>query len=151
MEKKEPPMHPTTREAAHKAIQAVLAVEPDLSANGFGPYGGAMKLIEADAEFQKDRAHMLDDDSCKQFERACAWLSRRTPIKSFNKSRTSYGLKHTVESWHRDNGVKGDVYVSNGVFIAAALHMGFRYHRVHQWRSPNCFFNISEKSIKESA
>lgn len=48
-----------------------------------------------------------------------------------------------VEKWARTTG-KDDYYVSNGAFIAAAIHMGFDWKP--DFDSPNVRFNISGKS-----
>jgi hypothetical protein len=55
----------------------------------------------------------------------------------------SYSLKHRVERWATRRGVE-DYYVSNGAFIAAAIHCGF----TQKWiiDTPNVWFNISKRS-----
>lgn len=79
----------------------------------------------------------------KEFAVCCEWLSGCTKRKTINMSYSSYGLKHMVEARAKKQG-RMDYYVSNGAFIAAAIHMGF------DWRpdfdSPNARFNISKKS-----
>ena len=61
------------------------------------------------------------------------WLRGQTKRKTLNKSGTSYGLKHVAE---RDVG-----YITNGVFIAAAVAEGFRVVRIRE--TPNAWLNIS--------
>ena len=48
-----------------------------------------------------------------------------------------------VEAWMKRLG-SDDYYVSNGAFIAAAIHMGFDWKP--DFDSPNVRFNISKKS-----
>lgn len=68
------------------------------------------------------------------------------PITKINKNENSYSLKHIVEHIlaKETNGVIN--YISNGTFILAMYSCGFRI-----WRTKgdkNCFFNVSEKSVK---
>ena len=57
---------------------------------------------------------MLTPEAVDQFRRAGDWLKRQPRTKNINKrAGTSYGLKEEVEA---ESG-----YVSNGMFIAAAI------------------------------
>ncbi len=71
------------------------------------------------------------------FRNACKWLTQVKKIKSINYKHSSYGLKHIAEE---EIG-----YVSNGAFIAAAIHCGFDVKEYCDW--PNVHFNMSNKSI----
>ena len=68
-----------------------------------------------------------------------------TKIKSFNKKHSSYGLKHILEK--RIPNLNRKKYITNGSLIAAMIICGFKYKR--KALTPNCFFNISEKSINK--
>ena len=71
------------------------------------------------------------------------------PIESINNRRSSYGLKHIVERYlnKETNGVI--YYVSNGTLILAMYDAGYKIKRSNlNHPSPNCSFNVSEKSIK---
>jgi hypothetical protein len=70
--------------------------------------------------------------------KVCEWLASTRRAKAINRHRTSYGLKHTAE-------LQIGEYVSNGVFIAAAIHCGFSY-RV-DGDSPYMMFAMSERSL----
>jgi hypothetical protein len=72
--------------------------------------------------------------SLAQFMAARGWLRRFSKIRALNRRGTSYGLKHCAED---DIG-----YVTNGVFIAAAITEGFNVRRV----GPNAWFNISTEA-----
>ena len=50
-------------------------------------------------------------------------------IKAIRYNLGSYTLKHSVEYYHRQLNHFDDAYVSNGAFICAALHMGFKVIR----------------------
>ncbi len=67
-------------------------------------------------------------------------LSCHESIQGINERHSSYGLKHMIEH----SGAAD--YVTNGAFIAAAIHAGFTYKLTPH--SPNVMFNISEKSLK---
>lgn len=60
-----------------------------------------------------------------------------TKIKGFNKSRTSYGLKHVLERHIGE-------YVSNGELIYAMHLEGFKIQR----ENINCLFNFSTTSLR---
>lgn len=79
----------------------------------------------------------------REFSLCCEWLRDCQKRKTINTSFSSYGLKHMVEKWARKTG-KDDYYVSNGAFIAAAIHMDFDWKP--DFDSPNVRFNISGKS-----
>ncbi len=79
----------------------------------------------------------------REFSLCCEWLQGCKPRKTINTSISSYRLKHMVEAWARKID-RDDSYVSNGAFIAAAIHMGFDWKP--DFDSPNVRFNISGKS-----
>jgi hypothetical protein len=79
----------------------------------------------------------------REFGVCCEWLKGCVRRKTVNASISSYTLKHMVEAWAKKSG-RDDYYVSNGSFIAAAIHMGFAYKE--DFDSPNVRFNISKKS-----
>ena len=61
-------------------------------------------------------------------------MRRHGKRKTLNKRGTSYGLKHVCE---KDIG-----YITNGVFIAAAIAEEFWVKRC-DWSSPNAWLNIT--------
>ncbi len=64
------------------------------------------------------------------------WIKHRFwERKTINCNRSSYGLKHDMES-------ETGIYVSNGSFIEAAMLLGYRMKPDY----PNCFFNMSIKT-----
>jgi len=93
-----------------------------------------------DAQFQQERNKMLTNNALEQFKSACDWVRLMKPIKTIYPRPSSYGLKHTAENYM-------DTYITNGVFIAAALHFGYQY-RLCRADSPNCSFNMSKMTIK---
>lgn len=68
------------------------------------------------------------------------------PISSINKTHSSYGLKHLIERIIANETNQQINYVSNGALILAMYDAGFRICRMSN--SPNCFFNVSERSVK---
>lgn len=69
-----------------------------------------------------------------------------SPIQTFNLSSTSYGLKHLVEYALKIE-TNGEInYVSNGTLILAMYDVGYRIKR-KEGSSPNCYFNVSKKSV----
>lgn len=120
-------------------IEAVIAKVPQLNDFGIGLFGGGKgKTAEQrEVEFKQNQEDLLNN--VEVFERVCEWLARKEKIKSKNPHHTSYGLKHIAEQ-------QIGTYVTNGVFIAAAIHCGFPYYLIPD--SPNVQFGISEKSLK---
>lgn len=76
-----------------------------------------------------------------QVARCRMWLNRFAEYRrDVNRSITSYGLKHQVESAWAD-GDPSHTYCSNGAFIMAAALEGFSLEL--DGRGPNCRFNIA--------
>lgn len=90
-----------------------------------------------------------------QVDAAREWIrAHARPRKTLNTTRSSYGLKHSVEASSCGAGlvylqrdpqgrmwVSKRRYVSNGAFIAAAILEGFLAVRC-RWNSPNVYFNM---------
>jgi hypothetical protein len=126
-------MTPAEIAAADAAMADVLEREPVLSDNGFKH--GDIK----EAEFLNWREDIRRPASPAGFMVARGWLKQFGKIKALNKRGSSYGLKHVAA---RDIG-----YVTNGVFIAAAIAEGFIVRRAGAFGdSPNAWFNISAKA-----
>ena len=119
-------------------IITVLKEVPDLTDFGIGLFenGRGLTSEEYRKKFKSEQERLIE--STEEFERVCQWLYQIDKIKTINNKRGSYGLKHIAE---REVG-----YITNGVFIAAAIHSGFKY-KIYPG-SPNVSFNMSEKSIK---
>lgn len=120
-------------------IESVIKKIPSLTDFGIGLFDGGRNLgrKEYEEQFKRNQEDLLE--SVAAFEKACEWLEQIKKIKTINRKRSSYGLKHVAE---KDIG-----YITNGVFIAAAVHSGFEYKMYDN--SPNVAFNMSEKSIKQ--
>lgn len=125
-----------TIEEAKVDMTAVLEREPQLGDFGFGVYDSRNKTPEQlEAKLRKEREEILLPRSLEQFAVAREWLRRFNKTKAVNQRRgTSYGLKHVAA---HETG-----YVTNGVFIAAAIAEGFAIERV----GPNARLNISTKA-----
>lgn len=121
-------------------IAAVMGKVPGLNAFGVG-YCDEMRGRRRSQEDRErwmrgQEAALLDDtDGCSRAE---AWLRDKVKRKTVNPLRSSYGLKHLAE---REVG-----YITNGAFIAAAVHLGFSYEV--DPHSPNPRIGISERCLK---
>lgn len=127
--------------APRTAIQAILNGQPELCANGFKSYARHRSLEEEAEYFVTSRQAMLDVPYVAQFVRALAFLETKQKGASVSRKRTSYGYKHDAEGFHRAADPDGDPYVANGMFIAAAMHLGFTIKR--DGFGPNAFINIA--------
>jgi hypothetical protein len=134
-----PPFKYRHVEEVRAEIAAVLEREPELSSFGFGKFRPSDDLFAL-------RADALTEDSCQEFEKALAWLAQLKPTASLNRNATSYSYKHEVERWFETT-YQGNSYVANGMFIAAALHLGLRVKRAeYEGRgTPNAYVNLPQK------
>lgn len=116
------------------AITAMMAREPDLSRDG-------MRTRRNASLFPTSRPAMLEEAAIAEFRRAVEWPGTVRQTGRINSKRVSYGYKHEVERYHAARYPGQPDYVSNGMFIAAALHLGFRIKR-DDWDSPNVLLNL---------
>ncbi len=129
--------------AERDAIKLVLAQEATLTRFGLGVFEPWRKTPEQrEAELIKGREAMLLPYHMGEFIRARDFLSQFAHRATINTKISSYSLKDQAERFYRERGVS-DCYVSNGLFIAAAIHLGFKIKRVRD--SPNPYFNLGSK------
>ena len=101
------------------------------------------KTAAENNEIFKNQRESFANSGYHEFTLCCEWLKNCRQRKTINTSISSYTLKDMVEAWAKESG-RGNQYVSNGAFIAAAIHMGFDLKP--DLDSPNARFNISGKS-----
>ena len=123
-----------------KKLATVMKKEPQLNHFGIGVFAERRKTpAEAAEELKKNRERLRQCIS--DIEWTVEWLKTNiVPIQTISRNRTSYGLKHIAEKFSPNK------YLSNGVFITAAIIAGYPY-RTHPG-SPNVSFGMSERSIK---
>ena len=121
-------------------IRAVVSQLPQLTDFGVGIFqnGRGLSEVERNKKIKEEQEALIQ--SVEAFNKTCSWLSQIDKLKNINYKHSSYGLKHIAEN---DIG-----YITNGVFIAAAIHCGFEFKT--EFGSPNVCFNMSEKSIKNA-
>ena len=150
------------RAAAQVAINDVLDKMPRLSIHGIGfgrPQRNQDKIWETPqqcyAKFVERRQECRGQHAAEEFLLALALLSRVQPTKTVMSASGSYRLKHIGENdacSYPEGGKLGPRYVANGMLIAAAVHMGFRY-KTHVdnlgYDTLNASFNMSKRSIDD--
>lgn len=122
-------------------LAITMAKEPFLTDFGIGLHENHRTLPknERDAIFGKQRDAL--GKSGEAIGKTVDWLQKYIqPIKTINTKHSSYNLKHIAE---KDIG-----YITNGVFIAAAIIADYPY-KIEDG-SPNPYFGMSEKSVKEA-
>ncbi len=129
-------MTPDEMAAAADDMAAVLERQPQLGISGFGVFTRAKTRSDRAAELGRSRNSIRQPGALAQFMAARRWLSRFGKIKAINKRGSSYGLNHVAE---HETG-----YITNGVFIAAAIAEGFTVERAEG--GPNAWFNISSEA-----
>lgn len=123
------------------AIAAVMEQQSELSSRGFRTWNGRRTQKENADDFHADREEMLKPSSVAEFMRAVAYLQTKEKSRTVSRKNTSYGYKHQAERFHEDRAPGVSHYVSNGLLIVAALHLGFTVKR--DGNSPNAFINIA--------
>jgi hypothetical protein len=121
--------------AMEMRLAIVMKTEPLLNAFGMGV--GEIRLRTEDywTALAKDRVRLRGD--LAKVELTAKWLRLHIKrIKTINTRSSSYGLKHVVE---REIG-----YITNGVFIAAAMIEGYPYRTRRNF--PNVYFGMSQQS-----
>ena len=132
-------------------IRAVMTEHDQLTHHGFGVYNGdRISVSEWRSRYAKSRDEMLGASAIGEFERACEYLAKlettRAPTTVFH----TYNLKHSAERWHRHCGIEGRWdrdYVSNGMLLTAAFHLGLRVRRASATSSVG-YLNVSTTSVR---
>lgn len=114
--------------AALSDMRQILANEPELGDFGYRHL--------RHAQLAEDRETISEPRSLAQFLATRQWLRRFEKRKTLNRKGSSYGLKHVAET---DIG-----YMTNGVFIAAAIAEGFAVKRFED--TPNALLNITQRA-----
>lgn len=126
---------------ARADIEAVMAQAPQLTHFGFGVFDAHERTPEQrKAELAKGRQEMLTAGAVYEFTLAREFLARRGKRATINNSSSSYGLKHQAEHTCGE-------YISNGMLIAAAIHLGFKIKR----DGPNAYLNIASERTGASS
>jgi hypothetical protein len=148
--------------SAHAAIIGVLDSLPRLHIHGIGfgqpqrnADGSRQTLEQQYAEFIERREECRDRHAAEAFLRSLALLTRVTATKTVRSGTGSYRLKHVAENYvceYPEGEKLGPDYVPNGMLIAAALHMGFKYkaHVDHLgYDTQTLTFNMSKAVIDD--
>jgi hypothetical protein len=150
------------RAAAQVAINDVLDKMPRLSIHGIGfgrPQRNQDKTWETPqqsyAKFVERRQECQGLHAAEEFLLALALLARVQPTTTITSGSGSYRLKHIAENYactYPEGSKLGPQYVPNGMLIAAAVHMGFRYKTYFDdlgYDLPNVNFNMVKRSIDD--
>ena len=129
-----------TKTKVVKKLRQIMKEQPRLTDYGMGVYD-SKRLTPKEykkklAQERKDLRESIDDITW-----TVNWLETNImPIKTLNRRHSSYGLKHIAEKQSPKK------YITNGVFIAAALIVGYKGKLNHT----NPYFAMSERSIKQA-
>lgn len=115
-------------ERAEQVIKAMANSEKNLSYYGY--------RHPEHKNFPENRADFLKRDAAEEFVRAAEWLAAEVARGTLGRSKGSYSLKHDAEE------ATGG-YISNGMLIAAAIHMGLKVRRIPD--TPNAEISIPIK------
>lgn len=115
----------TTREQAITYIQSAMAhpkIGDRLTVEGYG-------TDSPESDFEALRSQLLSDDSVRRVQLAADWLLTRPHRQRPDFSISSYGWKHQAERDLRAGGRTGDLYITSGALICAAIGLGFSAER----------------------
>lgn len=120
-------------------LMALCQAHPTLTYQGFDPAGAVRSQRPAHAEFLAEREALLSASS--EFIDVVAWLEKNSKqqTKTLNQLAHSYNWKHVAEK------ALGR-YVSNGVFIAAALQVGLQVKHIEG--TLNAHVNLSQDFLQ---
>jgi hypothetical protein len=150
------------RVAAQVAIQAALDALPRLHIHGIG-FGRPQRNADGSrqtpkqqyAEFEERREECFGEHAAEAFLRSLALLARVRETRTIRSGTGSYRLKHIAENYvctYPEGGKLGPAYVPNGMLIAAALHMGFKYKTYVDdlgYDTLNASFNMSKTVVDD--
>jgi hypothetical protein len=125
-------------------LKRVLEKMPELTIHGYGTAKEGARLtyvLKADAPEQHKKSQDELFGRLEIMQHAADWLAHFPKVKTFDKERTSYSLKHRFSSEMREELGRGS-YIENGAFIAAAIHADFECKAYPP--SPNVCFNIGK-------
>lgn len=139
----------TPREAGD-AVAAVQKKAPALTTFGIGIPDDPLKIqAQLEADMRDASADMMRDFCLRQFIRACAYLETRVKSEKMNTSMDSSSIKYHAQAFNTKLGRElVEHYISNGMLIAAAIHMGFTCRIAPA--NINVYMNIDEPSVKQN-
>ncbi len=146
-----------SRSMAKVVVERILNEHQSLTPRGFDHSGivydsdRSLTFQGRQLEFEYRRKEAMHDRSMDEFELAMIYLEMQGRRKTINHNFSSYGLKHRAEGLSRREGKHTHLgnYVSNGMFIVAALASGFQVQQIG--RTYNACFNISSRTIRSTA
>jgi hypothetical protein len=152
--------HPRASQCSFIQVLRVMTEHTDISTHGLASFDPKLAPDWYTGRWRQDgldtteklseaksfrRAEMLSAENVKAFERCCKWLSWTTRTRTINQKIGTYRLKHKVERYWQRFFPEEDYYVPEGMFTAAAFHLGFEVRRVP--RNTNANINISMRHL----
>lgn len=131
-------------EATMRRIRKVADQFPRMTLNGLNPYIGFRSVYKTRADWENSRAGFMGAETVEMFLKSELWLAQCKKGAKVYKGQSSYGMKHSVERWLKQNHPEVHYYVANGAFIAAAVANGFEVEEVGEG-GLNCCINIATK------
>ncbi|MDD3668772.1 MAG: hypothetical protein PHX68_00520 [Alphaproteobacteria bacterium] len=122
----------------------IINSNPMITYFGFGIYPRENESqLNQEKRFQTEREKLFNE--YELVLKISNWLRMNIcKTKTLNRRHTSYRYKHMMEQIFNIT-EPTHIYVSNGCFIIATILAGFAFQKCGK-SSPNCYFNMSEKS-----
>jgi hypothetical protein len=130
------------REATMRRIRKVADQYPRMTLNGLNPSIGSHGVYKTLADWETSRADFFSSDAVDMFLKSELWLAQCRKGPNIYRGQSSYGMKHSVEAWLKQNHPSVHHYVANGAFIAAAVSNGFEVEEIGG-SSLNCLINVA--------
>lgn len=126
-------------------LDLVMHQWPELTYPGFFVPEYRESPADQIARKAADRDRMLTEDALEQFNRSVEFIIAELGMPVIKgKPASSYYLKHRAEEWIATAGAAD--YVSNGMFIAAAISEGFKPRQI---TGLNCNFAVDPPRMRQ--
>lgn len=113
------------QEATMRRIHKIADQYPRMTLNGLNPSIGPRGVYKTQADWEASRAEFFSSGAVDMFLKCELWLAQCKKGANIYRRQSSYGMKHSVEEWLKQNHPSTHHYVANGAFIAAAVANGF--------------------------
>lgn len=130
------------QEATMRRIRKVADQYPRMTLNGLNPSIGPRGVYKTQADWEESRAEFFGSDAVDMFLKCELWLAQCRKGQKIYRGQSSYGMKHSVEEWFKQNHPNIHHYVANGAFIAAAVANGFELEEI-EGSNLNCLINVA--------
>ncbi len=104
----------------------LIEQHPKLTMYGFGIDHSTPQLMGDGTQFELARQELRD--GYQEFLYCCQWIELNPKLSG---RETSYNWKHRVSGWLANQNIRAN-YIGEGIFIIAAIHKGYKIHKMRK-------------------